>query len=177
MYSSAQWRSSTLTPLKNACLIWATWWCLLFGIMWPRPLLSKLFACDVVVKVWAIQSRYLWVKAFSRNMQNPKCKWWNVFAEDMGQVRVSCLTSPFGISDTDLAVSPPIPTAERYTNSQCSIKGGPQLLTALCGRPPRASKSWVAACMCFRAISPRSWLHFNCGKSSARESVSLSLLL
>lgn len=109
VYSSAQWRSSTLTPLKNACLIWATWWCLLFGIMWPRPLLSKLFACDVVVKVWAIQSRFLWVKAFSRNMQNPKCKWWNVFAEDMGQVRVSCLTSPFGISDTDLAVSPPHP--------------------------------------------------------------------
>ena len=63
---------------------------------------------------------------------------------------------------------------------RCTTQGGPQLLTALCGRPHHASQSWVAACLCFRAIALRSWLHLNRGKSSVRKnkwSMSLSLPL
>lgn len=61
--------------------------------------------------------------------------------------------------------------------AHCPTWGRPQLLTALCGWPHHASQSWVAACLCFRAISLWSWLHLNRGKSSVRKnkpSMSLS---
>lgn len=51
-------------------------------------------------------------------------------------------------------------------------QGGPQLLTALCGRPHRASQSRVAARLGFRAISLQSRLHLNRGKSSVRKNKS-----
>lgn len=67
-------------------------------------------------------------------------------------------------------LSPLLPNT--IQTAHCTTQGGPQLPMGLCGRPHHASKSWVAACLCFRAISPRSRLHLNRGKSGVRKNKS-----
>lgn len=81
------------------------------------------------------------------------------------QVHVSCLTSPFSLSDTNLAVlaSPLLNAIQTHLTSW----GGPQLQTELWRSHHWAGKSLASACLHFLAISSWSRLHSKAEKAAS----------
>lgn len=127
--------------------------------------------CLLIKLLRGIQGKFLWVKASSKQF---KCKCKMCLLETQGTFgfHASPLLSAYPMLIWPRPLSPLL--LNTIQTARCTAQGGPQLLTALCGRPHHASQSSVTACLCFRAIFPRSWLHLNHGKRKNKSSMSLS---
>ena len=119
-----------------------------------------------------IQGNVLWIKDLAKPFA---CKF---------KMRLLEKKNSFGIHGSPLLSAYPTliwlcPLSPLLLNliqtARCTTQGGPQLRTALCSQPHHASQSWVATCLCCRAISPWSSLHLNHGKTGVRKNKSSML--